>query len=141
VKMKVGRAPDEDVARVRAAREAIGPDAELFVDANGAYSRKSALAFAQRFAERGVTWFEEPVSSDDLAGLRLLRDRAPAGMDVAACCAVPAFRHLEWFADHVRVERLLFDGSPEPSVGVIRPDLSRSGLGLELKRADAQRYA
>ena len=202
VKMKVGRAPDEDVARVRAAREAIGPDAELFVDANGAYSRKSALAFAQRFAEHGVTWFEEPVSSDDLAGLRLLRDRAPAGMDVAAgeygyalayfrtmleagavdciqadatrcggitgflqvgalaaahgldlsahtapalhlhaCCAVPAFRHLEWFADHVRVERLLFDGSPEPSAGVIRPDLSRSGLGLELKRADAQRYA
>src|SRR5204863_5715924 len=64
--------------------EAIGPDAELFVDANSAYSRKSALAFAQRFAEHGVTWFEEPVSSDDLAGLRLLRDRAPAGMDVAA---------------------------------------------------------
>src|SRR5437764_130453 len=55
-----------------------------YADANGAYSRKQALAFAQRFGELGVSWFEEPVSSDDLEGLRLLRDRGPAGMDVAA---------------------------------------------------------
>ena len=67
-----------------AARQAIGPDAELFVDANGAYSRKQALAFAEAFAEFGVRWFEEPVSSDDLAGLHLLRNRAPAGMEIAA---------------------------------------------------------
>jgi L-alanine-DL-glutamate epimerase-like enolase superfamily enzyme len=39
---------------------------------------------AERFAELGVRWFEEPVSSDDLEGLRLLRDRAPAGMNIAA---------------------------------------------------------
>ncbi len=84
VKMKVGRNPLEDVQRVRAARAAIGPDVQLFVDANGAYSRKQALLFAQRFGEYGVTWFEEPVSSDDLGGLRLLRDRAPAGMEIAA---------------------------------------------------------
>ncbi len=84
VKMKVGTHPEDDLERVRAAREAIGPKAELFVDANGAYSRKQALAFAERFAELGVSWFEEPVSSDDLEGLRLLRDRMPAGMDVAA---------------------------------------------------------
>ena len=67
-----------------AAREAIGSSAQLFVDANGAYSRKQALAMAGEFAGLGVSWFEEPVSSDDLEGLRLLRDRAPAGMDVAA---------------------------------------------------------
>ncbi len=84
VKMKIGRHPADDVGRVRAAREAIGPKAELFVDANGAYSRKQALAQADQFAELGVSWFEEPVSSDDLEGLRLLRDRAPAGMDIAA---------------------------------------------------------
>ena len=54
------------------------------MDANGAYSRKQALEQAERFAESGVNWFEEPVSSDDLAGLRLLRDRAPAGMNIAA---------------------------------------------------------
>jgi L-alanine-DL-glutamate epimerase-like enolase superfamily enzyme len=84
VKMKIGRDPGEDVTRVRAAREAIGDKVELFVDANGAYSRKEALAQAERFAEFGVRWFEEPVSSDDLEGLRLLRDRAPAGMNIAA---------------------------------------------------------
>src|SRR5207248_3896307 len=67
-----------------AARGAIG-DAELYVDANGAFGRKEALAWAERYAsEWGVTWFEEPVSSADLEGLRLLRDRGPAGLDIAA---------------------------------------------------------
>jgi L-alanine-DL-glutamate epimerase-like enolase superfamily enzyme len=84
VKMKIGRHPHDDLGRVRAAREAIGPGTQLFVDANGAYSRKQALAQAEAFAELGVAWFEEPVSSDDLEGLRLLRDRGPAGMDIAA---------------------------------------------------------
>ena len=202
VKMKVGRAPEEDAARVRAAREAIGPDIELFVDANGAYGRKQALAHAEAFADARVTWFEEPVSSDDLEGLRLLRDRAPAGMDIAAgeygydqyyfrrmieagavdvlqadatrcagitgflqvgalcdayniplsshtasalhvhpCCALGRVRHLEHFHDHERIERLLFDGAPEPVNGMMRPDLSRPGFGFEFKRADATRYA
>jgi L-alanine-DL-glutamate epimerase-like enolase superfamily enzyme len=84
VKMKVGREPDSDPPRVAAAREAIGAEAGLFVDANGAYARKQALALAERFASHGVSWFEEPVSSDDLEGLRLLRDRAPAGIEIAA---------------------------------------------------------
>jgi len=85
VKMKVGREPSRDLHRVRVAREAVGPTTELYVDANGALSRMQALWFANRYAEDlGVSWFEEPVSSDDLEGLRLLRDRAPAGMDVAA---------------------------------------------------------
>lgn len=202
VKMKIGTHPAEDLRRVRAAREAIGDDAELFVDANGAYSRKQALYQAEAFAELGVSWFEEPVSSDDLEGLRLLRDRAPAGMDIAAgeygydlpyfhrmleaeavdvlqadgsrcagitgfmrtaalCearslplsahtapslhthpgCALTPLRHLEYFHDHVRVEHLLFDGVPEPVGGMLRPHLSRPGIGLDLKRADAARYA
>jgi L-alanine-DL-glutamate epimerase-like enolase superfamily enzyme len=84
VKMKIGTHPGDDLERVRAARDAIGASAALFVDANGAYSCKQALEFAERFAELGVSWFEEPVSSDDLDVLRLIRDRAPAGMDVAA---------------------------------------------------------
>ena len=201
VKMKVGREPAADAARVHAARSAIG-DALLFVDANGAYARKQALALAERFAGEGVTWFEEPVSSDDLAGLRLLRDRAPPGMDVAAgeygydagyframleegavdvlqadatrctgitgfmrvaalcdafhvplsshcapalhvhaCCAAAPVRHLEYFFDHVRLERMLFDGPPSPQDGSLAPDRSRPGLGLELRSADARRYA
>ena len=83
-KMKVGRHPDDDLRRVRVARETVGPDVELFVDANGAWSRKQALQQMERLAELGVTWVEEPVSSEDLSGLRLLRDRAPAGVEIAA---------------------------------------------------------
>jgi L-alanine-DL-glutamate epimerase-like enolase superfamily enzyme len=84
VKMKIGSEPSADFDRVRRAREAIGERAQLFVDANGAYSRKQALAQAERFAELGVSWFEEPVSSDDLPGLALLVARAPASMNIAA---------------------------------------------------------
>ncbi len=85
VKMKVGREPADDVRRVALARSAIGEDVELFVDANGAYERKEALDLAERFVEQSnVSWFEEPRPSDDLSGLRLLRDRAPAGMQIAA---------------------------------------------------------
>ena len=84
VKMKIGRDPGHDIVRVRAGRNAIGPDVQLFVDANGAYERSLALQQAVQFADENVTWFEEPVSSDDLEGLRLIRDRAPAGMAIAA---------------------------------------------------------
>jgi L-alanine-DL-glutamate epimerase-like enolase superfamily enzyme len=84
VKMKIGRDPAADTHRVSTARQAIGDKVQLFVDANGAYRRKQALEQAFRFAEFGVTWFEEPVSSDDLEGLRLIRDAGPKGMDIAA---------------------------------------------------------
>jgi L-alanine-DL-glutamate epimerase-like enolase superfamily enzyme len=84
VKMKVGREPDRDVERVTYAREAIGPDAELFVDANGAYDLKQALGLGELFADLGVCWFEEPVSSDDLDGLAFLRTRLPTPIHVAA---------------------------------------------------------
>jgi L-alanine-DL-glutamate epimerase-like enolase superfamily enzyme len=114
VKMKIGRNPKDDVDRVRAAREAIGPDTGLFVDANGAYSRKQALSFAEQFQELNVTWFEEPVSSDDLEGLRLIRDRAPAGMDIAAG---------EYGYDEVYFRRMLRCGS----VDVLQADATRCG--------------
>ncbi|MGH7968702.1 MAG: enolase C-terminal domain-like protein, partial [Limisphaerales bacterium] len=83
-KMKVGREPDRDLERVRAAKDALGTSVDLYVDANGAYSRKQALEKADAFAELGVKWFEEPVVSDDLEGLRLIRNRAPAPMVIAA---------------------------------------------------------
>lgn len=116
VKMKVGSLPEADPARVRAAREAIGPRSELFVDANGAYQRKQALYMAERFQESGVTWFEEPVSSDDLEGLRLVRDRAPAGMAVAAG---------EYGYDPVYFRRMLESGA----VDVLQADATRC-LGI-----------
>jgi L-alanine-DL-glutamate epimerase-like enolase superfamily enzyme len=202
VKMKVGREPDRDPVRIRAARDAIGDDVGLFIDANGACDAPGALALAETAAAAGVTWFEEPVSSDDLEGLRLVRERAPAGMAVAAgeygstpwyfrrmavagavdcmqadatrCGGVSGFmavdalcdaftlplsahtaptvhahlgvaagrvRHVEWFHDHVAVERRLFDGVPEPRSGVLTPDPDRPGLGVELRGADDLRCA
>jgi len=202
VKMKIGRDANADLHRVAVARDTIGPSAELFVDANGAYSRKQALAQAEKFADSGVSWFEEPVSSDDLEGLRLLRDRAPAGIDIAAgeygydswyfrrmldagavdvlqadatrcggitgfrqaaalceahhvplsahtaptihmhlgCAAIP-LRHLEYFHDHVRIEKMFFDGVSMPIAGELSPNLRRPGMGIEFKQIDAHRFA
>lgn len=202
VKMKVGSEPERDPERVRLARDAIGPRPALFVDANGAYARKQALAMGETFAEAGVSWFEEPVTSEDLAGLRLLRDRLPAPVEVSAgeyghddvyfrrmletgavdvlqadatrcggisgflaagalCaafkvplsshtapalhtplgCAVPAVRHAEYFHDHVRIEAMLFDTPPALDAGALVPHLDRPGLGLELRQADAAKFA
>jgi L-alanine-DL-glutamate epimerase-like enolase superfamily enzyme len=202
VKMKIGRDAKRDLERVRVARNAIGAKTELYVDANGAYTRKQALVQAEKFAGFNVLWFEEPVSSDDLEGLRLLRDRAPALMEIAAgeygydifyfrnmlsagavdvqqaditrcggvtaflqvaalcqahniplsghtapalhahvACAVTPFKNLEYFHDHVRIERMFFDGLPQLVNGALRPNLSRPGFGLEFKRRDAEKFA
>lgn len=84
VKMKVGRDAGADVERVRAARNAIGPRTELFVDANGGYDRKQAVRMAAAFAELDVAWFEEPVYHLDFSGLRLVRDQAPPEMEISA---------------------------------------------------------
>lgn len=200
VKMKVGREPAQDLMRVRAARKAIG-EAALFADANGAYSPRQAAGFAKQFAEEGVSWFEEPVSSDDLEGMRFVRQHAPAAMNIAAgeygyhlpdfrkilqagavdilqadatrcggisgflkaghlCeayglpfsshCApalhlqaalsLPSFYLAEYFYDHVRIEKIFFDGVATPEKGMLHADLSRPGLGLELKEADVKKY-
>src|SRR5207244_2006980 len=85
VKMKVSREPAQDPQRLDAVGKAIGPEPELYVDANGALSRKDALEWARRLhSEWNVRWFEEPVSSADVEGLRLVRDHGPGGLDVAA---------------------------------------------------------
>lgn len=114
VKMKVGREAAADVVRVRAVRRRLAPQTALFVDANGAYTRKQALAQAELFASEEVTWFEEPVSSDDLDGLRLLRDRAPAGMAISAG---------EYGYDAVYFRRMLAAGA----VDVLQADATRCG--------------
>src|SRR4051794_4238694 len=85
VKMKIGRDPGRDPERVRTARAAIGDHVDLFVDANGAFDARSATAAAQTWlADSGVRWFEEPVSSDNVPGLRFVRDHVPAPMAIAA---------------------------------------------------------
>jgi len=202
VKMKIGRDPEADPVRVKATRAAIGERAELFVDANGAYSAQQAIGLAQKFAEQRVTWFEEPVYREDYAGTRFVREHAPPGMDISsgeygyglytftrmidaqavdvlqadatrcggfsgllavdglcqstmtplsthcaphlhlhAALACKQLRHSEYFFDHVRIERMFFDGVLEPVNGALHPDPSRPGLGLEFKRTDAERYA
>jgi L-alanine-DL-glutamate epimerase-like enolase superfamily enzyme len=157
---------------------------------------------ADAFDGEGVVWFEEPVSSDDLEGLRLLRGRAPSGMAIAAgeygydtlyfrrmleagavdvlqadatrcggitgllkvdalcgahgiglslhcapqlhahvACALERLVHLEYFYDHQRIERMLFDGTLLPREGTLEVDPSAPGIGIELKRKDAARFA
>jgi L-alanine-DL-glutamate epimerase-like enolase superfamily enzyme len=202
VKMKIGSQPDADPGRVRIARNAIGPDVALFIDANGAYSTKQAIVLAHTFAECNVIWFEEPVSSDHLADLHRVRDAAPLGMEIAAgeygydslyfrrmleaeavdvlqldatrckgftgflqgaaiaasfgcplsahcaptlhmhvACAVPNFRHVEYFHDHARIEEMLFDGFIAAKDGQLQPNRSAPGLGLTFKHKDAERYS
>ncbi len=84
VKMKVGRNPEQDTKRVAAARAAIGPNVALMVDANGAFSPEEAVAWIARHEKFRISYFEEPVSSDDLPGLRRVREQAPREMAVAA---------------------------------------------------------
>jgi L-alanine-DL-glutamate epimerase-like enolase superfamily enzyme len=200
VKMKIGREPKRDPQRVTLARQAIGPTTELFVDANGAFHPSEAIASAETFADSAVTWFEEPVSSDDLEGLRRVRERAPGGMRITAgeygydsiyfnrmlqagavdvlqadatrcggvsgflqaaalcdayqvplsahtapsvhqhlCCACSRGVNVEYFYDHARIESMFFDGAARVVEGQLRPDLSRPGLGLEL-RDEEQKY-
>ncbi len=203
VKIKIGESwggnEPRDLARVALAREVIGPDAELYVDANGGYSAGQAVRVARQMDNFGVTWFEEPVSSQDLAGLaavrRQVRPDVTAGeyswsladsarlleagavdclqLDVTRCggiteflrgaalaaahnvqvsghcapnlhahvgVAVPNLRHLEYFHDHQRIERMFFDGALDPEGGTLTPDPGRPGLGLELRSGDAERY-
>ena len=86
VKIKIGESwgTDEsrDLARIRKARTIIGPDVELYVDANGGYTAAQAIRVGHAMADQDVRWFEEPVSSDDLDGLRRVRDAVAA--DVTA---------------------------------------------------------
>jgi L-alanine-DL-glutamate epimerase-like enolase superfamily enzyme len=84
VKVKVGRDPDADDLRLRTARKAVGDEVDLYVDANGAFTPKQALRWAEVYAGHDVRWYEEPVSSQDLEGLGFVRGRAPAVMQVAA---------------------------------------------------------
>jgi L-alanine-DL-glutamate epimerase-like enolase superfamily enzyme len=87
VKIKIGEAwgarPERDRSRTEFARTVIGDDVALFVDANGGYSRKQAIRIGRALTDAaGISWLEEPVSSDDLIGLRVIRDALD--VDVAA---------------------------------------------------------
>jgi L-alanine-DL-glutamate epimerase-like enolase superfamily enzyme len=203
VKIKIGESwggnERRDIERVALAREVIGPQAELYVDANGGYTTGQAVRVAREMADYDVIWFEEPVSSQDTAGLAAVRSQvrpdvaageyswsladsarlitagavdclqldvtrcggiteflrgaalaAAHSMQVSGHCApslhaqvgmaVPNLRHVEYFHDHQRIERLVFDGTLDPQGGALVPDPGQPGLGLQLRTADAERY-
>jgi L-alanine-DL-glutamate epimerase-like enolase superfamily enzyme len=202
VKLKIGESwgtrVSRDLERVAVARDTIGPDVELYVDANGGYDAQQAVRVARSLDELGVTWFEEPVSSDDHVGLRRVREAvapdvtageygdslayfahllaadtvdcvqvdvsrcggytewrricalaAAHGLQVSGHCApslhlpvamaTPHFRHLEWFADHVRIESRFLEGFPDPHDGNVVPQ-ETPGHGLALREADLASY-
>ncbi|MGW3210131.1 enolase C-terminal domain-like protein [Streptomyces sp. NPDC001135] len=204
VKIKIGESwgsrESRDLERVARARASVGDAVELYVDANGGYTCGQALRVGGALTDHGVTWYEEPVSSDHLTLLADLRGRLPMdvtageygytlpyfehmlaaravdclqadvtrcggitvwlraaalaharGIDVSGHCAphahahaaaaVPNLRHLEWFHDHVRIERLLFDGVLDPGGGSVTPGAGGApGLGLTLVEERAEKY-
>ncbi len=202
VKIKIGedhgRATARDAARIRQARSVVGDAVELFVDANGGYDAKQAIRVFREVEDQDVRWYEEPVTSDNLAGLRRVRDAVATDVtageygyhlwyfadmlsagavdclqvDVSRCggitefqrvaalaaahhvdvsghcaphlhlpvaAATPNLRHLEWFHDHVRIERMLFEGAQDAGGGVLIPT-DAPGHGLEWRASDAGKY-
>ena len=200
-KIKIGRDVSADILRIQAAVEMLPPGGQLLVDANGAYHLKQALMMAEKMAAYPIVWFEEPVTADDRAGLRFMREHAPPGMDIAAgeygdnvddfrhlleaeavdvlqvdatrCQGISGFlkaaalseahhrllsshcapglhaplmchiqnpKRVEYFWDHTRIEQLLFEGVPAVHAGCITPQTERSGLGITLKMADAEKF-
>jgi L-alanine-DL-glutamate epimerase-like enolase superfamily enzyme len=195
MKIKIGEAwgarTERDLSRVRRLRDLAGPDVALMVDANGAFSTGLARRVGAELDTIGVTWFEEPVSSDNTTGLANLKnalncdvaageyaadldeigqlipvvdclqlDATRCGgytgwlrgatlaqahhLDVSGHCApalhapvaaaVPNLRHLEWFADHARLEPLLVERAPEPHHGAVRPNTDLPGHGMQISR-------
>ena len=199
MKIKIGEAwgsrIERDLARVRQLRDEAGAGARLMVDANGGYTVGQARRVGAELDRLGVTWFEEPVSSDDLAGLAAVRaavrcdvtagEYAADSYDAEALCGVvdclqldatrcggytgflrgaavaaahnlqvsahcapalhtpvaaatPNLRHVEWFADHARLEPLLVEGVPAVRDGAMKPNPT-AGHGLVL-RPDVQQW-
>ena len=195
MKIKIGESwgtrVDRDLARVRQLGDLAGAGVRLMVDANGGYSTGQARRVGAQLDDLGVVWFEEPVSSDDVEGLAVVRaavrcdvaageyvaevydaqalipvvdclqlDATRCGgytgwlrgaalarghnLQVSGHCAPslhaavaasgPNLRHVEWFADHARLEPLLVDGTPQARDGALHLDLTAPGHGMTLRR-------
>ena len=139
----------DDLEALRRLRDAVPPRIEIAAGEYGdtsVYFRRMLEAEAVHCLQAdvtrcgGITGLLTVGALSESFGIDLSAHCAPA-ISTHAFCAVPRLRHLEYFHDHVRLEQLLFDGVVELDDGVLRPDRSRPGLGLELKRADAERYA
>ncbi|WP_435102945.1 mandelate racemase/muconate lactonizing enzyme family protein [Halarchaeum sp. P4] len=118
-KIKIGTGVEEDVERVRAAREVLGPDARLMVDCNGNYRPDQAIRSARAIAEYDVTWMEEPVPPENLEGYREVREHV--GIPLAAG---------EAYYGRFAFKRLIDDRL----VDVVQPNLARCGGLSEARR-------
>jgi L-alanine-DL-glutamate epimerase-like enolase superfamily enzyme len=87
----------------------------------------------------GITGFLRVGALCDAQSIPLSAHTAPA-VHMHACCSVPKAVHLEYFHDHVRIENMLFAGIQQPKSGELIPDLTRYGLGLEVRRDAVQKY-
>jgi L-alanine-DL-glutamate epimerase-like enolase superfamily enzyme len=87
----------------------------------------------------GYTGFLQAAALCEAHHIDLSAHCAPS-LHLPVTCAAPRLRNIEWFHDHVRIERMLFDGAPTPKGGEIRPDLARPGIGLTFKFEDAERF-
>ena len=145
-KMKVGRTPEtpmnplahmvepefatvsleEDLARVRAVRAAVGDDFRLMVDANNAWGVATALAAGREYERLGVHWFEEPVATDDRAGSA----RLAAALDVPVA-GYETESQLSGFRDLVNAG----------AVDIVQPDVIWAGGITACRRIAALAYA
>ncbi len=200
MKIKIGRPVAAALERARIARAAAGTSPELMVDGHGAFDPKEAIGLAAELADIGVVYFEEPVSSDDLEGLHLVRERSPIAIaageyaydplyvrrmleagavdiqqvDATRCLGFTGFLqadaicdafarplsahcapalhvyagaaarrlvHVEQFYDHVRIEDMLFTGTPHVERGTLVTSSDAPGLGLALRPEVAARFA
>jgi L-alanine-DL-glutamate epimerase-like enolase superfamily enzyme len=119
VKTHVGVDPVDDVRRVRALREAIGPDIGLMVDINTGFDRPTAIRFGRRIAEYDISWYEEPLSPVDLDGLAIVR--ASTGIPIAT----GENEYTRWGF------REMFQ---KGGVDVAMPDMARTGGITEMKK-------
>lgn len=123
MKIRLGSArPGDDVERVRAVRDAIGPEIELLADANQALSPKQAIRLGRALEAFDLGWFEEPVAYQDLA----------------ACARVRAALDLPIAAGETEYTRYgMRDILAAGAVDVLMPDLQRIGGYSEMRRVAA----
>jgi len=113
VKMKIGKPdPREDVRRVAAVRDALGPDVDLMIDVNQRWDLTTALTWAPRFEDLDIRWLEEPLDPDDVTGHERL----------AAATSIPIA-----LGEHVYSRTMFRDYIERGIIGYVQADVTRLG--------------
>ena len=124
VKIKVGRPHvSEDVTRLRAVREAVGPDFELMVDANQAFTVGEAIRRARHYEPLDLAWFEEPLPAEDLGGH--VRLAASTSLPIAVGESIYSLQH---FREYLQREACSIVQADVARIGGITPWLKTAHL-------------